>query len=179
MLIYVDVDGVVADLVTPWLAAYNQDYGDNLTPADIKGWNIDKYVKCSYAIYDYLSPALYASVEPIPGALAGVAYLRNLGHRVIFATTPTERTLGVKYHWLADMGFEPTTRDYIEVGDKSLLNPRGWLIDDGIHNLEAYQGQGVLFEQPWNIGRRLQGPRAAGWEELTRWPMWRVPRVEV
>ena len=40
LTIAVDVDDVVADLITEWLKRYNHDYNDTKTPADITQWAI-------------------------------------------------------------------------------------------------------------------------------------------
>lgn len=157
MLIFVDLDGVVIDLITAWLARYNQAYDDNLTKQKVTGWNLDRFVKpeCGKDIYKYLDdPQLYHAAEPEPGALEYIPQLWALpGVRVVFNTTAVRGTMGAKLDWLQRYNLVPAgwgSRDYIEVSDKGLLHPGGWLVDDGVHNIEAYQGGKVLFRQPWN-----------------------------
>lgn len=126
MIIFVDVDGVVADLATC--------YSGNVSQLE--------------------DPALYDNMPSIPGALDGVNQLRAAGHRVVFATVSPNGSAGRKLRWLVDHGFlawqpqpgeAPTTHpDYIEIKDKSLL--RGdMLIDDGPHNIAAFRGTAILF----------------------------------
>lgn len=172
---FVDVDGVVADLGTAWLNRYNKDFDDNLTNENILDWHTSQYVKpeCGNKIYDYLEdPTLYDEVEPIPFALGGVSFLRNAGFRVVFATTSVNGASGRKYRWLVDHNFLPvelSLKDYIEIGDKGLLDPGGFeniLIDDGIHNLKAFKGFGILFSRPHNI-KEVWHPVLFGWENIS------------
>jgi 5'-nucleotidase len=152
MIIFVDVDGVCADLGTAWLARYNRDYNDHLTINDLTDWGMTKFVKpeCGNKIDEYLNdPSLYDEVESIPGSLIMVDRLRDMHHRVIFATSCPWQSAGRKFKWLCDHGFEPGYKDYIEVNDKSLLLGDA-LIDDGFHNIESFNGLGILYDQPWN-----------------------------
>lgn len=154
MIIFIDVDDVCADLMRAWLEAYNDQYGDCLTPEDITDWDISKFVKpeCGKQIYRYLdSGDLYDVVEPIPNALEGVRLLREMGHHVVFASSGIGQA-GRKYDWLVDHGFLVPTwkkKDYVGGYDKGLL--RGdLLIDDGLHNVVSFQGLSILMRRPHN-----------------------------
>ena len=84
-IILCDVDDVVLDLVTVWLEVWSSENGKLATKEQIKTWDIAKYT--SPDIHKYLKEKdLYYPVEPIPGAVKSITYLKNLGHRVIFAT---------------------------------------------------------------------------------------------
>lgn len=68
MIIQFDLDGVLADLLTPWLEAYNKDFNDTLTPQDITDWNIRKFVKpeAHKTIYKYINKEnFYKNVKPV------------------------------------------------------------------------------------------------------------------
>ena len=170
MIILCDVDSVVAELMTPWLARYNEDYDDNLTADNILAWSTHEFVKpeCGKKIYDYLNdPDLYVNCPPIEGALDGVNTLKQKGHRVVFVTAATAEGMGAKLKWLCshgflDMGGKNECPDFIAAKDKGLL--RGdVMIDDGVHNLDsAYVKYCILFDQPWNQ-ENLEYARAIGW----------------
>lgn len=159
MKIFVDVDDVCADLMPAWLARYNRDYQDSLTREQITGWSLLEHVKpeCGLKIYDYLEdPTLYDDVGLIDGALNGVNSLREMGHRVIFATSSTNGAAGRKLRWLIEHDFlkqnpKRVYHDYIEIHDKSLL-AGDVLIDDGPHNVKNFKGLGVLMRRPHNRG---------------------------
>lgn len=174
LTVFVDVDGVAADLETAWLARYNEAYMDDLRPEDLGGWRMDDKVKpeCGTKIYDYLEdPDLYDEVEPVEGALEGVDQLRRRGLHVVFATSSPNGSAGAKLRWLLKHGFLPAIRvgsthpDYIEIHSKGLL--RGdILIDDGPHNIQAFNGYAILFERFHN--RDFEWPvRAKGWLAVT------------
>jgi 5'-nucleotidase len=172
MIIAVDVDGVIADLMSAVLLRYNEDWKDSLTLSDLKGWNISTYVKpeCGIRVFDYFSePKLYETyVLPIDGAYAGMELLWKRGHRTIYPTKPSSRTEGIKFQWLAHYGFIFDRRDYIEMHDKSLLRA-DVLVDDGLHNLKDFQGERIIFDQPWNESGTVNGSfRAHGWTEVVK-----------
>lgn len=150
----VDVDGVCADLLPAWLAWYNRDYRDTLQCEDITDWDLMKFVKpeCGKDIFKYLDyPELYDDVEPIHGSIEGVKCLRGLGYKVVFATSSSQAHAGRKLTWLQEHGFITDEHMrysfcdfYAEITDKSLL--RGdIMIDDGLHNIEKFQGLPILF----------------------------------
>jgi 5'(3')-deoxyribonucleotidase len=157
----VDVDGVVADSHSEWLRLYNQDYNDTLTSENITTWNTHEFVKpeCGNKIYEYLwRPDLYDNVKPIDGALSGIKWIRNQGHRVVFVTSGIQPA---KIEWLHRNGFLTgqywqSDRDVAIVTDKSLIKG-DFLIDDRIENCQEFSkyGKSILFSQPWNFGSDL------------------------
>lgn len=163
MRILVDVDQVVIDLLPVWLAKYNKDYDDNLTPDKITAWGIEKFVKpeCGTKIYDYLNDDdLYDDAEPIPGALEAVIDLRE-EHTIYFVTA--------KYHpgkveWLRKHGFINEGHDYqyIVCEDKYLISG-DVIIDDNIDTVQTYLGLGILFSQPHNADAEVPNV-VKGWE---------------
>jgi 5'(3')-deoxyribonucleotidase len=171
MLILVDVDGTVANLNTEWLRRYNLDYQDNLTPDDLKEWEMTKFVKptCGAKIYDYLdSPDLYDRVLPVPGSQMGVRLFRNWGHRVVFASAGVGAASN-KLHWLQEWGFYPGkhAQDFVSIYDKSLLRA-DFLIDDRDQNIVDFGDlRSILIDAPHN--RTLQWQRRAeSWEDVVQ-----------
>src|SRR5574342_262574 len=157
MIIGVDVDDVVADLVSEWLTRYNKDYNDSLRLDQINTWSIVELVKpeCRARIYDYLSSeTLYSSIRPITGAKKGVLALREAGHRVIFVTSCVRGMFDRKWQWLINHGFlQPSlhTIDFIAATDKALIKV-DLMIDDRLETVKAFGEKGVLFSRPWNNG---------------------------
>lgn len=151
----VDVDGVLADLCTAWLNAYNQDYDDNLVPENLTRWATHEFVKpeCGRKIYDYLwDENLYADVYPIDGASAGVRWLRDKGHTVVYVTSGIQPA---KIRWLRDWNFLTDfdnwqfSDDVVITHNKRLIKG-DYMIDDYPVNLDNFSGQPILFAQPWN-----------------------------
>ena len=168
-IIALDVDGVVADLLTNWLRWYNLDYNDNLKPEEITRWETWEFTKpeCGKKIIDYLkNPHIYDHVLPTLGAVEAISKLRMGGYRIIYATVTPIETTGVKYEWLKKFNLIDHMRDYIEVTDKGLIRANV-LVDDKPENLDHFLGTGILFSQPWNAGRfEGRGYCAHGWREV-------------
>lgn len=166
----IDVDGVCADLHTPWIGDYNLDWKDSLKSSDITDWYIHQFVKpeCGLKIYEYIEdPALYDKVSPIAGALGSIIKLREFGFRIIYVTSSTRGTMGRKYDWLSEYGFVTKLDDYVETKDKSLILTDA-LIDDYHGNLENFVGYKFLFDSPWNQGKaRRDMVRVYDWEDAT------------
>ena len=164
----IDVDGVCADLHTPWLGGYNFDWNDNLQISDITDWYIHQFVKteCGENIYKYIEdPKLYDNVLPITGSLEHINKLRELEFRIVYVTSSTRGTMGRKYDWLLEYGFINRLDDYVETKDKSLILTDA-LIDDYHGNLENFVGYKFLFDSPWNQGKaRKDMVRVYNWED--------------
>lgn len=172
-----DVDGVVASLLPAWLARYEKDFDHKLTNEDITAWDLKQFVKpeCGVKIFDYLhDKTLYDEVLPIPGALAGIEALRELGYRIVFGTASNSSMSGRKLHWLEEHGFltllfGSMSYDYVELNDKRLLSGSACaIIDDYPKNLKGFLHP-VLFRQPHNHLGCPDEPmteHADGWTEV-------------
>jgi 5'(3')-deoxyribonucleotidase len=169
MTIAIDVDDVCADLNTEWLRRYNKDFNDDLTKDKITEWDISSFVKpeCGKYIFEYLDDlSLYNYVLPIPDALNGINALKIMGHRIIFVTTPTIKSVGRKFLWLLDNLFIFDMKDYLEVTDKSLVRA-DMIIDDRYENVKKFNGSGILFTKPWNLKYNYT-PRVKDWNGIVK-----------
>lgn len=164
--IALDFDGVLIDLVTPWLAAYNEAAEDNLRYADIRQYEIHAAVKEAWRIgvYALRSPEVYRRCLPEPGAQAGVAALARAGFRLVVVTKePDAACRHAKQEVLRK--FFPELPLVVVAANKRAVVPSGLLIDDAPQNKPH-----LLFSQPWNATTPLaEGQQqAANWFELTR-----------
>ena len=146
LLIGVDIDGICADLHTPWINWYNDRWYDTLTLADLTVWGMHQIVKpeCGQHIYDFLNDAtLYEHIEPHAGAAAAVAELQRAGHDVVAITwSYAEDSLPGKIRWIQrhlNLG-----RSNIITGERKELLSLDVLIDDAPHNLRRYRGRWPL-----------------------------------
>lgn len=150
-MVAIDIDSVLLDLVGSMLKIYNEKTGETVTREEIKGWRMEDYVnpKYAYIIEDlFWDKNVYLKAPIIYWAVEGVEYLRTKDD-VCFVTAAKPTTMEVKYYWLAKNGFLKDDKEFIVCLDKSLIRAK-WLIDDGMHNIRAFIGNGVLFRQPWN-----------------------------
>jgi len=167
-VIGVDVDDVMLDFVGILLEVYNSEWNDNLTVNDITDWYLAKFVKpeCNKKVYEYFEdPSLYWAANPIDHAVAGIKFLRLLGHRVIFITHSSLGSSGAKYKKLKELGILEDSKDYIEAKDKTLVK-FDFLIDDKPQTLLDYKlGVPIAFTRPWNKSIN-HNPRVNNWEEI-------------
>jgi len=168
-----DVDGVLADLQTAWLARYNKEYNDNLTPEKCLTWETHKYTKpeCGKKYYKYLDdPSIYDEVLPTsPNALECVKKLRKADFRVIFVTTSVISAAGAKFYWLKKWGFNKEMKDYVEATDKNLINADA-LVDDKADNTNKWWSQGnklsILFTRTHNAWEKVPYYHTNNWDEI-------------
>jgi len=152
--ILLDVDGVLADFVTPaakWARrnGHRNAYHDNCTKWDVlESWGLQAFQP---QFDQFCSRKGFCKSLPVyPGAVEFVEQLRRLGE-VIVVTSPLscspywchERTI-----WLAEhFGFR--SKDVIFAKRKELVCG-DVLIDDGPHNLETFANFRLLLDRPWN-----------------------------
>jgi len=162
-IIAVDIDDVIADLVTEWLRLYNSDYGDNLVPERITSWGaISSETKCGDKMYEYLNyPKLYSGVLPVEKSFWGINNLRMMGYRVVFATASWHSE---KIKWVKDNKFMDNEDDLVITRDKSLVRS-SFLIDDRPKNIRDFKDTGILFTKPWNKDFKWDN-RCNNWDEV-------------
>lgn len=167
-----DMDGILGDLMTPWLARYNAEYGDCLTPAVIRHWDLDRYVKpeCGRDIYRYLrDPQLFRDLAPVPGAVAGVHALReaDVPLRVVSAAHPGLHA--AKRDWLAEhfgeWGLELAETVVFTAEKHRLAAPV--FVDDAPGQQRAY-----CVAHPGAHVATLAYPYNVAWTGATRYPDW-------
>ncbi len=145
--IAIDLDSTVYDLLRPWINWYNEKYGDSLQPSDVTIWDWHKLLKpeCGTKIYSYLEKkGLFIELMPFPGASEAIRNVHDSGIRQVFATA-CDTKLGA---WEKMQAIE---RDFPFIGkaglivarDKSLVRA-DVLVDDGAHNIRAFQQTGGL-----------------------------------
>ena len=173
MIVAIDIDGPLANLHKEWYARYNQEYEDTLSVERVTDWALHKFVKpvCGLKIYDYLlDPTLYDDVEVEEGAKEAVELLKQKGNRVIFVSSAPAGSCDPKYRWMIREGFlsskQRSHEDLVFAYDKSLIRA-AILIDDGPHNLEAFQGLSIAFDTPYNqVVKKPRIYRMKGWKDL-------------
>ncbi|WP_263358485.1 5' nucleotidase, NT5C type [Acidicapsa ligni] len=166
--ICVDMDEVMADTLGEHLRRYNAAFGEAIEIDDLQGkglWDVVAYDRQGQlrAILD--AEDFFADLPLFPGAQE---VLRDLANRfeVYIATSamsvPT--SFNAKYHWLQrHFPFLPPTH-YVFCGDKGILRA-DYLIDDTPKNLARFEGTGILFSAPHNLG--VSGfARVSSWAEV-------------
>jgi 5'(3')-deoxyribonucleotidase len=160
----IDVDEVVAQLHEAWLARYNEEYGENITPDHIMSWDIHEYCLEGHRIYDFLKPGIYTEVAPVPGAKLALELLRDLGYSITFVTNcgQAHEFADEKLGWLKEYGLmDATTDGFISTKEKRLA-PVDILIDDYIKHVTEFERPGrvsMLVTRPHNLLETWDGVR--------------------
>lgn len=153
-ILYIDIDGVMADSIPWWLALYNKQNHTRYTKEDIKKWGDADLLVPFFQNYDY--------VLPVPGAFEALGKLCQK-FTVKFASS------GYGIPWMEDqLSFEAENFEFIQIKSKWLL--RGFaLVDDNTetvlkfidNNQGKYNRGGYVLKQPWN--------RGLTWEQITEY----------
>jgi 5'(3')-deoxyribonucleotidase len=163
--ICVDMDEVMADTLAEHLRRYNQAFDEDVTLEDLAGkglWDVAPLDRQQQLRAFLDAEDFFEDLPLMPGAQS---VLKDLSARFeIFIATQAmvvPNSLGPKYRWLQRFfSFIPPTH-YVFCGDKSILRA-DYLIDDQPHNLLRFEGQGLLYTAPHNLG-------AAGFTRVNDW----------
>ncbi len=153
--ICVDMDEVMADTLAEHLRRYNQAFDEDVTLDDLAGkglWEIapldrQQQLRAFLDAEDFF--------EDLPLMPDAQRVLKELSSRFeIFIATQAmvvPNSFGPKYRWLQrHFSFVPPTH-YVFCGDKSILLA-DFLIDDQPRNLLRFEGEGLLYTAPHNLG---------------------------
>ena len=150
-VISIDVDGVIVDILTPWLNYYNYRTGENVLVSDITDWNLYKLVKHKDVLDDFLKlPNTYKELDVANG---DVEVLRDLSkdYKIQFVTDTPKHARKDRYDWLK-RNF-PFIDDIYFEKDKNKI-PADLLIDDKVANLERFSGVKVCMDAYYNRDMR-------------------------
>ena len=164
----IDLDDTLNCLSRSWINAYNKEYSDNLPLSDIKSWDIAKYVKpeCGKDIFKFLFiPGFFKNLDVQPHAVEVVKWLCET-YDVYIVSAAHYAVCGDKGAWLEEHFPFINYQNVIFCTNKSLMN-LDYLIDDGSHNLETFNGKGLLFDSHHNQSE-YRFPRVMGWLEVKK-----------
>lgn len=170
-----DLDGIVVDLLGPWLAAYNAEYGDSLTQAQVTDWDIHKCVKpeCGSSIYKWIdSGEVYRDLKPLPGAIEGIKALEAMGHEVVIVSAGSKNlaTAGHKLEWCEKhLGF---SRKKVMIAHRKDLVRGDILIDDSPEKISEYAKAwpdtpifSIRYPYNWQMAELPQVEMFDGWDD--------------
>ncbi len=159
MRVLVDMDGVLADLVSIWLEAYNGVTGECLSPADITSYHWHELVRDTTVFYELLrDKPLFALARPFRNIGGFKALCENPAfdvHIISYVHRSAYRTgYAQKLEWLAE--FCPhfdldkvtfTRQKYIAAADV--------LVEDSPDNIDAWtaanpKGHAICIRAAYN-----------------------------
>ena len=149
--IALDLDGVIWDMVLPWIDEYNKRYDDNLNYEDVVDYDLTLFMtKCSREDYCHIltEPEFWQKVEPFEGNTEWLEKL-NEKYNVVIATKTDYRTYEIKVERFLELFPFIKYDQIICIGDKSLLDV-DILVDDCPANLENGNFQKIIYDAPYN-----------------------------
>ena len=168
MVIFIDMDDVLADTYGKHIEPYNQAYSKNLTKDEFNGGQVWQNVPEEHqeSIHRHVhEPGFFRSLEPITDSIEIVEALSKK-HEVYIASAAMQfpNSLLEKSEWLDEFMPFIDWQHRILCGHKFIL--RGdLLIDDRAYNLEKFKGDTLLFTSPHNI--HVNGyDRVHSWQEV-------------
>lgn len=170
MVIFIDMDDVIADTYGKHIDMYNEEFNKNLSIEDFKSgevWqNVPEIHQDSIRLHAR-TRGFFRALEPIKDSIRILKELSEK-HEVYIASAAMQfpNSLKEKSEWL-DQYFPFISWQYrILCGHKYILKG-DLLIDDRSLNLDKFDGNTLLFTSPHNIHENSHD-RVNSWEEVAR-----------
>lgn len=189
MLIGLDLDSVLADLMTPLNDFYNKRHGTDFRVDDYFEFNLSLVWGCSIEdvysiIFDFYESELMDQIPLMPGANEAVSYLKK-DHELVVITARPDMTKATTVGWLNNhfpdtfsrivLTNQVSREDIVaktkgEIGSELGIEA---MIDDNIDNvMDCIQHgiKGYLFSSPWNQDKTISDKiiRIHNWQEIDR-----------
>lgn len=149
--IALDLDGVIWDLVSPWIKAYNQYYNDDVNYDDVVEYDLTK--SCNNASKDELMNILrekhfWNNVFPFEYSKEYLEKLNN-DFELYIATATNHETAEEKLNRFLMLFPFMKREQIICIYNKELLNV-DWLVDDCEANLLNGRFNKIILDAPYN-----------------------------
>lgn len=163
----VDMDGVIAGLTEHLVKVVEEVEGEKVLVEDIKSWDLHKYFSSGRDVYEYLDASFFRALPVIENSQRVVKELASIYDTyIITSATNIPESLQPKMEWLDEhFSFIPPENIFL-CGRKDIFSI-DYLIDDGIHNLEGFSGNGLLFDAPHNR-QENRYTRVKNWLEVEK-----------
>lgn len=145
----------MADALSEHLQRYNEHYGERITAADLEGkwlWDVVSTDRHEVLENQLRSEDFFEVLEVIPESQRVMRRLQ-MNYEVFIATAAMEvpTSFQQKFRWLEKhFPFIPSSH-IVYCGDKGILRA-DYLIDDNPRQLRRFQGEGILYSSPHNLG---------------------------
>jgi 5'-nucleotidase len=163
----VDMDGVLADVWTQYLAYDERDTGRRKSVAEVAGIpELDAFTRAREYV---LTPGFFRNAPVINGSREVMEQLNNRYELfVVSAALEFPQSLGEKAEWIKEHFPFISWQQIVLCGSKQIV--RGdIMIDDHFKNLDFFQGRTLLFTQPHNQTHHARDhERVNSWDEVAR-----------
>lgn len=105
MTIGVDLDSVLAEIVTPLSLYHNDAFGTTMKPKDYVEYDLTKLWGCTIPesierVYEFYRSSYIDGIKPIRGAKGAIRYLKEKNHELIVVTARPRFTDWVTKQWI-------------------------------------------------------------------------------
>ena len=161
MRLGIDLDGVVADFNAGWMRLHAEEFGSDLRPEMVTGWNGlhalggfgDMDAFWAWAQATPARPSVFRHLELFPGAAETLTGFVEAGHEIVILTAKPRWAVPDTLRWLADHEI-PTSEIHI-VHDKHLIACDVYLDDAPtvLENLVVQRPSALVCRmvRPWNV----------------------------
>ncbi len=166
--IAIDMDEVLADTLAQFLSAYNREFGESITKADLAARKLAEIVPADRRArlrHYALSPGFFRHIPVMPGSDSVFAELRDR-YEVFIASAAMEfpTSFNEKFAWIKQHFPDFPDSHIVFCGDKSVV-ASDFLIDDSPRHFDRFSGQGFLFSAPHNL-TETRYRRLNHWEDV-------------
>lgn len=167
--VFVDLDEVVADLLTDFALLCNERLGTNITRESFIDWNWSDLLGFPPEVFQNLlsTPGLFTKLKPIPEAVPSIRKLmKDDRFDILFLSASTSRTsCSEKRNWVRQHFGQKGAENLILTTRKDVIGTKeDWLIDDRPKNIQEWKGTALLFDAPHNKNFQ-HSLRVNNWEE--------------
>jgi len=166
--IAIDMDEVLADTLTHYVAHYNSEFAENITRADLEARKLADIIPSDRRArlrHYALSPGFFRDIPPMPGSAEVFAELRER-YEVFIATAAMEfpSSFNEKFAWIKVHFPDFPESHIVFCGDKGILSA-DFLLDDSPRQLARFTGKPFLFSAPHNRNE-VRFPRLHDWADV-------------
>lgn len=169
----VDLDGVLRDIFSQMIKLYNNEFGENLKPEDVKDYDVDVSFPKAHAAYgssyhyffEKHADYVFLLSPPMKGAVEAMKRLKGYGKVVIATIQPTTHNKILALKWLDKWN---VPYDEIRFVDTKAGIDCDYFIEDYPKNMEGAGGYKVLIDAPYNQDA----------EEVNGWFLYRFESLE-
>jgi 5'(3')-deoxyribonucleotidase len=163
--IAVDMDGVLADVYSQFIAYHERDFGERLVIRDLDGRpEFDAFPKGRV----HVNSKGFFRTAPVILNSREVLQRLNRTYRIFVVSAAMEfpQSLSEKQEWLNEHFPFIGWQQVVFCGTKDIIDA-DVMIDDHLKNLDRFKGDTFLFSQPHNQGHAgIRHRRVSTWTEI-------------
>ncbi|HEX8462464.1 MAG TPA: 5'(3')-deoxyribonucleotidase [Segetibacter sp.] len=165
--IAIDMDGVIADTISQFIAWYERDYGKRIELSAFDGKPESEGLPDNAVTKFVYTPGFFRSIPVMQDAKESVMELtKHFEVYIVSAATEFPQSLNDKYEWLQENFPFITWRNIVFCGDKSIIGT-DYMVDDHVKNLDNFKGKALMFTAGHNMGV-TRHTRVNNWQEALK-----------